>query len=161
MREESTQEEQWIAVMDKITCKDCVRLHNRIESKTYWDRTGRPGERQTECDGSCRCGLFLTGVFDLDIQKKIDKAIDKAVDEMFGRGIKVDMRKGGKLEPVILNKYEQIKGIYTVSYERIAFMEDLIYQWKVENGGIKLPNEFFKLNDIDLQIKWLERNVTS
>lgn len=92
------------------------------------------------------------------IQKQIDKIVNQAVDQMFDGSIKIDMHQGGYIDPVILKNYSQIEDLLIVPYKKIAHMENLIYIWKIENNNTKLPKEFFQLNNISKQIKWLEND---
>lgn len=142
----------WISVGDAKVCEDCLAFEAYPAAPLeWWEENGiMPRQVITKCEPHCRCGLAPAGMD--DIQRQVEDMIEKAVQEGFGHTV-IDLTTG---RTVLLREFEQYEGLLTVQYERIAYMESLIYQWKLENGGIKLPDDFFQQQDIEKMIRWLE-----
>ena len=143
-----------VSVGDKNVCDDCAILEG-TESMTWneWQSSGlAPGVANTACDGFCRCDLVPDTIEGIEEEKqRLGKALNKEIDRAFEKGIQIDLSSGKR---ILMKDYENIAGIYLVSYERIAYMESLIFKWKVKTKEA-LPKEFFKLASIEKQIKWL------
>ena len=92
-------------------------------------------------------------------QEKSPKELEKTVDRQFSGSIKFDISQGGKIKPIKVKDFEQIKGIATKPYAEIAYMEDLIIKYKIKTNGAKLPPEWFEADNIDLKIRILESLV--
>jgi len=146
--------EEWITIGDNKVCRDCQALSGRIEDSKYWDLTGRPRQRETLCDGSCRCMLFPVE----EKTTEFDKVLDEVIDE-YMKGVVIDKTTGGKIVHIKLDEFSEIAGVADVSYELIDKLEKMIVEWKILNGYQKLPDEYFELADIKKQIKWLEERV--
>ena len=146
-----------VSVGDKNVCDDCAILEG-MEAMTWngWQSSGyAPGIANTACDGYCRCDLVPERMEDIEKEKaKLIKEMDREIDRAFEKGIKFDMSSGRR---VLLKDYENVAGMYLCSYERIAYMESLIFKWKA-NTGNALPSEFFEKASIEKQIKWLRDN---
>jgi hypothetical protein len=145
-----------ITVGDQHVCPSCVRLENEpAKTMAEWDASGlKPRVAPTECNGKCRCVLVPDSIS--AVQAEAERLVDEAVDRAFGSGIHIDLTTGRR---VLLKDFEQIEGMLTTQYTRIAYMEDLIYKWKVATEGKKLPTEFFKIANVNGMIKWLEGNL--
>ena len=143
-----------VSVGDKNVCDDCAILEG-LDPMTWdeWQSSGNaPGVANTACDGFCRCDLVPDTIEGIEEEKqRLGKALNKEIDRAFEKGIQIDLSSGKR---ILMKDYENIAGIYLVSYERIAYMESLIFKWKVKTKEA-LPKEFFKLASIEKQIKWL------
>jgi hypothetical protein len=82
-----------------------------------------------------------------EAERLVNEAAERAID-----GVKVDLMTG---RTVLLKDFEMYEGMLTAQYSRIATLEEKIFQWKVDNAGAKLPDEFFQLLDIEKMITWL------
>jgi hypothetical protein len=122
-----------------------------------WMKEGTPRKAGTLCGKNCRCDLLPVGITEEAIQAEINKLIDESVEKAIS-GIKIDFKKGGS---VLLKEFEQYEGILTLAYERIAYMESLIADWKFKeiDKPRTLPKEFFKLADLEDMIDWLKKEL--
>jgi len=145
-----------ITVGDSKVCDSCVRLEGLpAETLDWWESSGlMPRVAPTECEEKCRCGIVPSEMS--DIQAEAERLVNKAVADAFDGNIKIDLTTGRQ---VLLKEFEQIEGMLTAQYQRIAEMEARIYQWKVENDGAKLPKSFFRISDVEGMIEWLESKV--
>lgn len=144
-----------ITVGDNKVCDDCITYED-LPGMTMkeWDESGlKPRVAPTECNGKCRCGLVPSTME--DIQAEAERMIQEAVEEGFGQTV-IDLTTGRR---VLLSEFEQYEGMLTAQFKDIATMENLIYQWKVANDGVKLPKEFFELQDIYDMTRWLKREL--
>ena len=144
-----------ITVGDKKVCDDCKVAEN-LPARTLkeWDASGlKPRVLPTECNGKCRCGLAPSTI--ADIEKKVEGLIEKAAKEGFEQTV-IDLTTG---RTVLLKDFEQYEGMLTAQFQDIAIMENLIYEWKVANDGVKLPKEFFDQQDIYKMTDWLKDKV--
>ena len=168
----SIQKFSWVAVMDNKTCPDCSERHTRPPAPmSYWDNVGKPREGATICGDACRCLLIpegfetdidtivkeLKGQSDDTLSRWLEGELDKTVERQFTGGIEFDIRQGGKIKPIMVKEFEQIKGLASKPYAEIAYMEDLIIKYKIKTDGAKLPKEWFEADNIDLKIQILER----
>ena len=146
----------WIDIGDAKECPDCKALGGRTEPEDYWNRTGRPRERNNICGDSCRCMLAEEITDEKKLNEERDRLIDQAVDEYMNKSIVVDTKEGG-YNTMLLKDFEQIKGMTTLPYSKIAELEELIYQYKAK--GAVLPREYYSLADVQKQINWLKGNT--
>ena len=151
--------ETWVSVYDGHECPTCHKLHMRTEDTKYWDTTGRPNARPTICviNGyTCRCVLLPKMEVDEAIMER-NRLLDEAIEGLF-QGIKVDIGVGGRA--VNLKQFEQIEGMLTLPFAIIEEYENLIWTWKLSHPKIKyLPNEFYKLANIEKQMEWLKKKL--
>jgi len=141
-----------ITVGDKRVCDDCIRFED-IEPAPldWWETSGyMPRQAPTECGMRCRCGL-VPATFG-ELEEKLNEVIEKTISEGFKETV-IDLTTGRTL---LLKDFEQYDGLRTLQYEKIAEMEDLILKWKIANDGVKLPKEFFQLQDIEKMTEWLK-----
>lgn len=143
-----------ITVGDKRVCPDCVRFEDLSpQTLEWWQSSGyMPRQAPTECGPRCRCGL-VPATFG-ELETKLNEVIEKTVREGFQETV-IDLTTGRRL---LLREFEQYDGLRTMQYEKIAEMENLILKWKIANDGVKLPGEFFQLQDIEKMAKWLLEN---
>jgi hypothetical protein len=141
-----------ITVGDKRVCQDCIRFEDLAPATLeWWQASGyMPRQAPTECGTKCRCGLAPSTFGELE--QKVNEVIEKTVQEGFGKTV-IDLTTGRRL---LLRDFDQYEGLRTMQYEKIAEMENLILQWKIANNGVKLPGEFFQLQDIGDMTFWLE-----
>lgn len=144
-----------ITVGDKRVCDDCIRYENLAPATLeWWMGSGYyPRQAPTECGPKCRCGLVPSTFGELETS--VNALIEKAVQDGIGNTV-VDLTTGRTL---LLSDFENFAGLRTLQYEVIAKMEDMIYQWKIANGGQKLPEEFFELQDVEKMSNWLRREL--
>jgi len=146
-----------ISVGDKNVCDDCAMLEGTTPMTwNEWQSSGlAPGVANTSCNGFCRCDLVPAGIEGVEAEMaRLGKALDKEIDRAFEKGIQIDLSSGKR---ILMKDYKNVAGMYLVSYERIAYMESLIFKWKAKTGEA-LPKEFFKKASIEKQIKWLRNN---
>lgn len=48
---------RWLAVVDKGTCKSCVKRHQKVRQLRTWEKRGLPGSDSLICKSMCRCHL--------------------------------------------------------------------------------------------------------
>lgn len=142
-----------ITVGDKRVCDDCIRYEDLAPATLeWWEASGyKPRVAPTECGGRCRCGL-VPATFG-ELETKVSELIEAAVKDGIGETV-IDLTTGRTL---LLQDFEDYKGLRTMQYEKIAEMENLIFQWKIANQGAKLPKEFFQLQDIGKMTAWLQK----
>lgn len=145
-----------VTVGDNIVCNSCVRYEQLPPRPIeWWEQSGLlPRVAPSECNGKCRCGMSPEAMS--DIQAEAERLVNMAVEEGFDRGIQIDLTEGRR---IFLKDFKHIEDLLSVQYERIAYMESLIYKWKIATDGKKLPVEFFNNTKIDDMVKWLEDDL--
>lgn len=146
------QKEIWVDIGDQRECPDCRPLGGRIETRKYWNDTGRPRSRDTVCKSNCRCQLFPVQGTLTDLLTKRIKLIDQVTSEYMGK-VFVDKMSGNTL---LLKDFEKVNGLSKLPFKKIKELENLIWKYKTFTWENPLPKEYFKLADVQKQIDWLK-----
>jgi hypothetical protein len=128
----------WIDMGDDKVCPDCGRLAALPPRKmSEWET--EPGRGDTVCGDHCRCLFFPEGLLE----------------------IYPDLKTEGKInidDGLLIGEVENMN----TSYETFAELDALIGQYKDVTGGLKLPPEYYAINNVNKRIEflnnWLEEN---
>ena len=132
---------EWVNMGDDRVCIDCERLAELpAVSMEEWviERT-EPGRGDTICGDYCRCAMVPADLLEIYPDLKTEGKI--VIDDGLLAGEVVNMN---------------------TSYETFAELDDLIGEYKNATGGLKLPPEYYVINNVNKRIEflnnWLEAN---
>lgn len=124
----------WVTMGDERICPDCLQ-NSKLPPMNYydWEERGFPASGSTVCGDRCRCGLVPGNI--IQIFPNL-------------RGSPINLRSDKTLvirDPLVYADY--------------AKLDELIYTYKQQTNGAKLPKKYYDLPDVLDRIEFLESIV--